>query len=353
MSIRNPKIWAIGTIGILSGAYYSRKGFKVTNPPRIDWKSQESIPPTSGDGNIAPWEQHKSLNVATRHRINVQNLMKVRIQWSDQETARFFEWLDQTFGSDVQERIIKRESGPYGELQKFMKQMGDKLKMDQDGMAELLFTQAGITLKDRDDYMTKFGCTKATLDAINDIADLKVPLLEVGAGSGHWARALRDAGADIIATDAFTSHPTIAIHSGSTSNTMSGQLKPSEEPQAASMEKLSQSVAIMPYADTVFPVVKMDAKQSLATFPGRTLLMVYPDGPPNPFANEALEYYTKKGTSPYFIYVGEPLGGVTATLDFFETLQQGWIVHKTIDVEPFAGGVERCWILERSMGKME
>jgi hypothetical protein len=53
---------------------------------------------------------------------------------------------------------------------------------------------------ERDQFIREFGFAVPTREALDRICEFS-PLLEIGAGSGAWARLLALRGADIIATD--------------------------------------------------------------------------------------------------------------------------------------------------------
>jgi hypothetical protein len=56
------------------------------------------------------------------------------------------------------------------------------------------------TLLERDQFIREFGFAVPTREALDRIAAFS-PLIEIGAGTGSWARLLAMRGADIIATD--------------------------------------------------------------------------------------------------------------------------------------------------------
>ena len=76
--------------------------------------------------------------------------------------------------------------------------------------APCLEVQGAIDRADVDDFLVvararglairRYGFAIPCVEAVSLLASLS-PLLEVGAGSGHWARLAREAGADVAATD--------------------------------------------------------------------------------------------------------------------------------------------------------
>lgn len=55
-------------------------------------------------------------------------------------------------------------------------------------------------------HLERYGCTKWTDEAL-DVIKAYSPLVEIGAGHGHWQRALEDKGADVVAFDNEASLP--------------------------------------------------------------------------------------------------------------------------------------------------
>ncbi|MFI8370085.1 hypothetical protein [Streptomyces sp. NPDC085466] len=110
-------------------------------------------------------------------------------------------------------------------------------------------------------------------------------LLEVGAGTGYWAARLRQAGADIVATDAH----------GVEHNGFAGGFQ---------------------HAQTVV----CSAVDAVRRYPGRTLMILWPPKD-DPMAAQALRAY--QGDS--FLYVGEGPGGMCADTAFFAELERGWL----------------------------
>ena len=60
-----------------------------------------------------------------------------------------------------------------------------------------------------------FSCAIPTEGALQAIADLKMPVVEVGCGSGYWARLLRGRGVDVLAYDL---HPPKPLETGASSD---------------------------------------------------------------------------------------------------------------------------------------
>lgn len=155
----------------------------------------------------------------------------------------------------------------------------------------------------RDSYLKKYGCTAWTAEAIKVIQSLRVPFVEIGAGSGHWQRALASAGVDVLSFD-----------NGSTDAPLVGH--------------------------TVGQVYFGDETE-IKKHPRRALLLVYP--PPGPMATKCLDLYA----GDVLVYVGEGRGGVNADAPFFDALSRGWEVRRVVELDPFPQCFERMFVLTR------
>jgi hypothetical protein len=63
-----------------------------------------------------------------------------------------------------------------------------------------MLVSTGTTATLREEYLNKYGCTRCTDEAVHAIAALG-PIVEMGAGKGHWCLALDGAGVDVVAYD--------------------------------------------------------------------------------------------------------------------------------------------------------
>eukprot|EP00611_Tribonema_gayanum_P008829 TRINITY_DN1846_c0_g1_i1.p1 TRINITY_DN1846_c0_g1~~TRINITY_DN1846_c0_g1_i1.p1 ORF type:complete len:198 (-),score=82.38 TRINITY_DN1846_c0_g1_i1:355-948(-) len=152
-------------------------------------------------------------------------------------------------------------------------------------------------------YERDFGCARWTEAALAAAAAYS-PLIEIGAGRGHWQRALSRADADVLAFD-----------NGST----------------------PQPLAALPPVGKVAP----GDESALSKHPDRTLLLVYP--PPGDMALRCVRAYG----DDVLVYVGEGRGGVNADGAFFAALEDGWQVERIITLDPFPECFERMFILRR------
>ncbi|MFB0630080.1 hypothetical protein [Streptomyces sp. AB3(2024)] len=129
-------------------------------------------------------------------------------------------------------------------------------------------------------------CTASAVEWIGSVTG-GAPLVEVGAGSGYWARQLSLAGVGVVATDL---HPVEG--NGFTHG--------------------------FRYAE----VETLAAAEAVRRHPGHTLLLVWPP-PADPMAVRALRAYR----GDLFLYVGEGPGGMCADAAFFAELRRHWTVE--------------------------
>eukprot|EP00397_Hematodinium_sp_SG-2012_P047645 GEMP01054278.1.p1 GENE.GEMP01054278.1~~GEMP01054278.1.p1 ORF type:complete len:239 (+),score=57.54 GEMP01054278.1:19-735(+) len=149
----------------------------------------------------------------------------------------------------------------------------------------------------------KFGNVEWNDEVLDEIRATGRPILEIVAGDGQWANALRDRGVDVVATDNMTA------------------LSRSKEPRKG--------------------VIKEEAFASIKKYPERLLLMVYP--PPGPLCSDLLAAYQ----GDELIYVGEGLGGVNGDDDFFCEIRQRWNIRKVVELPTMVDSYEKAFFLER------
>lgn len=197
----------------------------------------------------------------------------------------------------------------------------------------------------RHSYLSSFGCaawTESGLQAVKFWAPRGV--VELGAGAGQWAAALRVRGVDVLAYDDMSSLPDPArdrakfapassnAATASTSSWWSGKTSPTREP---------------PPFPTANPQVERGNEEVLlrSGVYRRALLLVYP--PPGPMAASCLEKYS----GDTVIFVGEGRGGVNADEAFFDALDEGnskrWCLVHTEALLPFPGGCERMYVFQQ------
>ena len=126
--------------------------------------------------------------------------------------------------------------------------------------------------------------------------------------AGHWERELRNAGADIVAYDDFST-----------------------------ISPVNHNLVNQPLVGNV-----LEGNETMVTkYPKHTLFLCYP--PDDNMAVNALQLYTGK----WLIYIGEGRGGVNATPEFFDVLEQDWIVEDIQELDPYPVCFERLYILRK------
>lgn len=164
----------------------------------------------------------------------------------------------------------------------------------------------GVDAATRRKYAERYGCAAWTEAALRRVAALKVKLIEVGAGAGHWQRALEEVGVDVIA---FDNHSTDAP---------------------------------LPH-DRRVGRVEFGDEATLDRYPDRALFLCFPPGPPSSMALDCL----KRFKGDIVVYVGEGRGGVNASDDFFDALLRDWTVVDVVELAPLPHNEERLFVLER------
>mmetsp|Transcript_30793 Transcript_30793/g.60073 ORF Transcript_30793/g.60073 Transcript_30793/m.60073 type:complete len:304 (-) Transcript_30793:82-993(-) len=157
----------------------------------------------------------------------------------------------------------------------------------------------------RQRYLEEYGCARWTTEAIAALSEWG-PLVEIGAGAGHWQRELTRAGVVSRAFDSFAN------------------------PHFAKAAKVGE--------------VQKGNVTIAAQFPDHTLFLCYP--PPGDMAWQCLQHYRGNRLA----YVGEGRGGANANGDFFALLEQHWMVEQVIALKPFPQGFEKLWMLRRRQG---
>jgi hypothetical protein len=146
----------------------------------------------------------------------------------------------------------------------------------------------GMVFVDRNAQCHRFAWAIPNTRVVRAIAAWS-PLIEVGAGNGYWAWLLRQAGADVVATDLY------------------------------------------PWMETWTDVVASNAYRAAERHPDRTLFLCWPPYK-EPMAEEALAGYR----GGRVVYVGER-GGCTGTQALEEQLAEGWRLVKTVRLVNWEG----------------
>lgn len=158
-------------------------------------------------------------------------------------------------------------------------------------------------------YEAEFGPCKCTPKAIETLLPLS-PLVQVGAGRGHWEHDLTCAGADVVAYED------------------SGVLR--------ALSGVGLVGRILP-----------GGEDELKHHADKTLLLVYP--PPGETALRWVEAY--EGDD--MVYVGEGRDGLNACDEFFDKLDEEWEVTTIMDLDPFPQCYERLYVLRRKTASLK
>ena len=156
-------------------------------------------------------------------------------------------------------------------------------------------------------HWAKFGfgiLNRATVELVRQYS----PLLEVGCGLGYWAFELREAGAEIAATDPC----------------------PGTRWEGA---------------ETWTEVERLTAQQALERYPERNMLVVWPDRTGDWAAQAFREF-----RGELVLYVGEEQGGCTGTREMFAEIERNYRTVLEHPVPRWAGTEDRLTVLRRKTG---
>jgi hypothetical protein len=177
---------------------------------------------------------------------------------------------------------------PY--LKKLKKIINDNSHLDRRALADILISQ-------RPEIVSEYSFTIPYYDILKKSASFS-PIVEIGAGSGYWARCLSEFGADVIAYDSF----------------------PPGGQSAWEWEKGNSW-----FDDTWFGIIEGD--ESAAAFhPDRTLFLAWPM-PMNPMAYNTLVHYKNAGGHT-LIYIGDPHPASSGDEHFYRELEKHKLVEK-------------------------
>jgi hypothetical protein len=140
--------------------------------------------------------------------------------------------------------------------------------------------------------VSRYSWAVPSPEIIEAIVRIDSPIVEVGAGTGYWAKMLRDAGVDVVAFDQHPPEPDLAANHWHKNTTQWSE------------------------------VIRSDATVA-GDFPDRTLLLVWPPYDED-MATRALRAYAGAG-GRQLIYVGEGPGGCTGDDAFHEDLERWWV----------------------------
>jgi len=138
------------------------------------------------------------------------------------------------------------------------------------------------------------------------------PIVEIGAGTGYWAKLLREQGAEVSAYD----------------------IAPVGGPVANAYKQMTES----------FGGVELGGTKMVKRHPDATLFLCWP-----PY-NERMAYDAlRKYKGNRLIYIGEGWGGCTGDDRFFELLRDQWkYIEPPVDIDSFYGINDGVFMYERN-----
>ncbi len=148
---------------------------------------------------------------------------------------------------------------------------------------------ASLLISIRHDLVSEYSFTIPYHDILKKVCS-RSPIVEIGAGSGYWARCLYEMGCDVIAFDSFPP----------------GDNNPWEWDKGNSW-----------FDDTWYNIIQGD-ETSAALYPERTLLLAWPM-PMNLMAYNTLSGYMNAGGSTV-IYIGDPHPSSSGDEHFYNLL---------------------------------
>lgn len=198
--------------------------------------------------------------------------------------------------SIIEYKISDDDLGLYNPYLKNLKKIiDDNNNLNQEELKSLLMTH-------RNDFVTDYCFTIPYYDVLTKVASYS-PIVEIGAGSGYWARCLSKMGADILAYDSFPP----------------GQHSPWEWYKGNAW-----------FDDSWYDIFKGD-ESAAARHPERTLFLAWPM-PMNPMAYNALNNYKNAG-GRRVIFIGDPHPASSGDEFFYQLLYQ----HKEIEKNDLYG----------------
>ncbi len=178
-------------------------------------------------------------------------------------------------------------NNPY--IRKLKKVIDENSHLGREGLASLLLSL-------RDEFVSDYCFTIPCYDILKKVAAYS-PIVEIGAGSGYWARCMGEMGADVVAYDRFPP----------------GEQSPWDWYKGNSW-----------FDDTWCHITGGD-EFSAAHHPDRALFMAWPI-PMNPMAYNALNVYKNAGGRT-LIYIGDPHPASSGDEHFYDLLYR----HREIE----------------------
>jgi hypothetical protein len=194
------------------------------------------------------------------------------------------------------ERVKLNLAAELPQLRAGMNPLLDMIRKSLDSDGSLSPRSLEAFAKVRPACCVMFSWAVPTIEALQAI-EAHGPIVEMGAGTGYWAKLLRLRGVDVLAYD---KHP-------------------GQNEQAS-------------HIWTAVRVGTPSVLESEAVSPGRNLLLCWPPYD-EPMAYECLEHFQGERV----FYVGESPGGCTGDEDFHEKLRRDFDVEKSIDLPQWPG----------------
>jgi len=177
---------------------------------------------------------------------------------------------------------------PY--LQKLKKLIDQNRHLEKASLASLL-------IQHRNDFVSEYCFTIPCYDILKKVAAYS-PIVEIGAGSGYWARCLSEMDAEVVAYDRF----------------------PPDEQSPWDWQSGNSW-----FDDSWFNIIQGD-ESAAAGHPDRALFMAWPM-PMNPMAYNALVNYRNAGGST-LIYIGDPHPASSGDEHFYHELGRYRIIEQ-------------------------
>jgi hypothetical protein len=213
----------------------------------------------------------------------------------------------------------------------------------------------GVTLKDRQDFLERYGCTGWTDKVIDALMKLgssssNCGFVEIGAGNGQWARVL---------TDRYKQQQQLPESARAKNKKQFDFVlaydNASRLPLNPEIYHSQTRPAHEHFYDKVQPLHANSVEATVKQWQcrGRVLLLVYPP-PDSDMAVEAVRSYDQVNGHT-IVYVGEGRGGANANDAFFDYLEDhydnenhSWILDRVMEGKSFGTkGYEKVYVLKK------
>jgi hypothetical protein len=208
------------------------------------------------------------------------------------------------YGREWRELLNRLDhGGPYDEAIR-------KASVDAENAKDYLYQNP---LSVRENLVRLFAWAIPNREAVNRIAK-ESPIVEMGAGTGYWAKLLRDEGADVVSYDA--------------------------APPPSAANQWHDSDGVVPVK--LWSPVEIGTPNALVQHQDRALFLCWPPYS-TPMAAECLTHW--KGKT--LLIVGEGNGGCTADDDFWEELERSFDEVEVIDIPRWMGLHDALYVFQR------